>query len=219
MMKSWWDIGEWAGVQGEDLAMHLITCPFCMEKGNFSIAFTEAKKNPNSSKRLNFTTLKCGNCAGFVMVLWAHGEFDTSHHAFKVLPWPLQVDKWPKDWPDDVGRYWLQARSNLIAENWDAAALMARSALQVSLRAQNAQGRTLKDEIDDLSAKGTLPQIMREWAHEVRVLGNDSAHPKPGQAPTESKDAKDIVEFLEFFLKYSYSLPELIKQYRNRKTP
>lgn len=218
-MKSWWDLGEWVGVQGKDLATRLITCPFCLEKGNFSVAFTEAKKKPNSSKRLNFTTLKCENCAGFVMVLWAHGEFDNSHHDFKVLPWPLQVDTWPKNWPDDVGRYWLQARRNLISENWDAAALMARSALQVSLRVQSAQGRTLKDEIDDLAGKGVLPKIMAEWAHEVRELGNDSAHPKPGQAPTDPKDAKDIVEFLEFFLEYSYSLPERIEKYRARKAP
>ncbi len=76
----------------------------------------------------------------------------------------------------------------MISENWDAAALMARSALQISIRIQNAQGRTLKDEIDDLAGKGVLPKIMVEWALEVRELGNDSAHPKPGQAPTDSKD-------------------------------
>lgn len=96
---------------------------------------------------------------------------------------------------------------------------MARSALQVSLRAQSAQGRTLKDEINDLASKSVLPSVMAEWAHEVRELGNDSAHPKPGQAPTDQKDAKDIVKFLEFFLEYTYSLPERIKKYRARKTP
>jgi len=31
---------------------------------------------------------------------------------------------------------------------------------------------------------------MKEWSHEVRVLGNESAHPKPGAPPTTEEDVK-----------------------------
>jgi hypothetical protein len=101
--------------------------------------------------------------------------------------------------------------------NWDAAAVMARSALQLALRAHGAEGANLKQEIDDLASKGLLPPIMKDWAHTVRDLGNDSAHPKVDQAPTNAKDASDIVGFLDFMLEYLYTLPKRISEYRGRK--
>lgn len=214
-MDSWWNLGEWSGYRGSDLAHFQITCPFCGERGNFAVEFSAQKKKPNGHKVLNFDTLKCGSCASFVQVVWS-GAHDM--HDFRVQPWPLKISKAPDHWPEAIGRYWLQAKRSLKDENWDAAAVMARSALQLSLREQGATGRTLYDEIDDLANKGTLPSIMKEWAHEVRGLGNDSAHPVVDQAPTDPRDARDIMQFLDYFLEYSYSLPKRINDYRARRS-
>ncbi len=215
-MNSWWDLGEWSGYDGDQLTVYRITCPFCMEQGNFTTAFHAEKKQPNGSKILNFDTLKCGNCASFVQVFWSGGS---GAHDYRVMPWPLRIDKYPDYWPEAIGRYWLQARRSLTDKNWDAAAVMARSALQLALREKEAKGNNLKEEIDDLSSKGILPPIMKEWAHNVRELGNDSAHPKPNQPATDPKDSKDIVQFLDYFLEYLYSLPKRIKDYRERNKP
>ena len=95
------------------------------------------------------------------------------------LPFPLDARNYPEEWPDEIGRYWLQARRNILSENWDAAAVMARSALQLALRNKNASGNSLKQEIDDLAEKGILAPIMKEWAEQIRLLGNESAHPDP----------------------------------------
>src|SRR3990172_7568937 len=151
-MATWWDLGEWSGHHGDKLAIYQITCPFCMEKGNFSVDFDVEKKKPNGHKVLHFSTLKCGNCAGYVMVLWSacsHGGREGMHD-YRVLPWSQRIDNAPEIWPADVGRYWLQAHRCLKDENWDAAAVMARSSLQLAIRGQGAQGRNLKQEIDDL---------------------------------------------------------------------
>lgn len=215
MPNSWWDLGEGSGFQGEKLALYKITCPFCMEDGKFSTEYHAEKKKPNGRKVLNFDTLRCGNCAGVVLVMWSASEFG-GLHGFRVLPWPLTWSKSPEHWPSTVGRFWLQAHRNLKDENWDAAAVMARSALQAALRDQKATGPTLKAEIEDLAAKGLLPPIIREWSHHVRELGNESAHPKPDQAATERSDARDIVQFLDFLLEYLYDLPQRIKEYRDR---
>jgi hypothetical protein len=64
-MDSWWQLGESYGQLGEKIAQYQIICPFCMERGNFKIAFHAEKKKPNSDKKLNFDTLECGNCAGY----------------------------------------------------------------------------------------------------------------------------------------------------------
>ncbi len=58
---------------------------------------------------------------------------------------------------------------------------------------------------------------MKDWAHVVRELGNDSAHPQPSDKPTSSKDAADIVGFLDFLLEYLYGLPKRIAEYRGRQ--
>lgn len=213
-MDSWWQIGESSGQHGTGLALYRITCPFCMEQGNFSTEFHVAKKQPNGRKALNFDTLKCGNCAAYVQVFWSAGN---ALHDFRVQPWPLKYERAPEQYPQDVGRYWLQAKKNLSDHNWDAAAVMARSALQLALRSHEAKGANLKQEIDDLAGKGLLPSVMREWSHNVRELGNDSAHPDPEQPPTCPKDASDIVGFLDFLLEYLYTLPKRIAEYRARK--
>ncbi|MBT9137327.1 MAG: hypothetical protein DDT34_02417 [Firmicutes bacterium] len=213
-MDSWWGLGDGSGFSGGKLALYKITCPFCMESGNFSTEFHAEKKQPNGSKVLNFDTLKCGSCASFVQVVWS-GDRDI--HDFKVQPWPLKYEKAPDHFPEDVGRYWLQAKKSLVDRNYDAAAVMTRSAIQLALRAHKAIGSNLKQEIDDLASKGMLPPLMQEWAHNVRELGNDSAHPKPDQTPTTPKDATDIGKFMDFLFEYLYGLPKRIKDFRDRK--
>lgn len=213
-MDSWWDMGEWSGYRGSELQLFEITCPFCNERGNFKKVFEVKKAKPNSQKALHFDTLQCGSCASYVQVLWSNSA---SMHDFRVQPWPLKIDKAPEHWPEVIGRYWLQAKRSIKDENWDAATVMARSALQVSLRMQDAKGRNLYDEINDLATKGSLPPLMKEWAHEVREIGNDSAHPVPGQPATQPSDAREIVKFLDFFLEYTYNLPKRIKEYRERE--
>lgn len=219
-MASWWDLGEWSGHHGNTLALHQITCPFCMERGNFSVAFDAEKKKPDGSKVLHFSTLQCGNCIGYVMVLWSATSSCGvgGMHDYRVLPWAQRIEKAPPEWQSDVGRYWLQAHRSLQDENWDAAAVMARSSLQIALRDQGATGNNLKQEIDDLGNKGLIPPVMRDWSHEVRELGNYSAHPTPEQAPTSPQDAKDIVQFTDYLLEYLYTIPHRIAEYRARKS-
>jgi len=219
---SWWDLGEHSGFMGDKLELFRITCPFCLEKGNFEFEHKAEKKKANSSKILHFDTLRCNNCTGYTMVLWSSAEHmigRNSLYDFKVLPWPLKIDVGvvPEHWSKTVGRFWVQAHRNLSDENWDAAAIMARSALQALLREKGASGSSLMQEINDLASKGILPPIIKEWSHEVRELGNISAHPIPDQAPTNEKDAIDIVRFLDFILEYLYDLPDKIQKYRQRR--
>jgi len=64
-MNSWWSLGEHSGYDGNELALYRITCPFCMERGNFELVFRESKKKPNGDKELYFDTYKCGSCSSF----------------------------------------------------------------------------------------------------------------------------------------------------------
>lgn len=220
MLKSWWELGEWAGQRGKDLAIYQIECPFCSEKGNFGTEHHAEKKKPNSNKKLNFDTLKCGNCSNYVLVFWSASQYGIGKdflHDYRYLPYPLTLSEAPEFWPKDVQRYWIQANRNLKDENWDAATAMARSALQLALRNKNAKGGSLKKEIEDLASQGVLPPLMKDWSDNVRELGNDAVHPKPNQNATSPEDATDIVRFLDFLLEYLYTLPKQISDFRKRK--
>lgn len=218
-MKSWWSLGEGIGQLGVGLALYQIECPFCNEKGNFKIAYHAEKKKPNSSKKINFDTYQCGSCAGYVQVLWSASEFSGSRglHSFRVQPWPVGKPEPSEKWPKTIGRFWVQAHENETNENWDAATVMARSALQAALRNQQAEGGNLKEEIDDLLQKGILPKIMKEWSDEIRLLGNESAHPNDSSQPPSEKDVRDVINFLDYLLMYLFDLPSQIQEFRERK--
>ena len=195
-MDSWWELGEGMGQRGNELEVWRLTCPFCYEKGNFSLAFHEVKKKPNSSKRLNFDVYQCRNCMGFLHVFWSAGEFSFSGHGlynFHVLPWPLKAKPEPSEnWPEGMKRFWIQAHDSLTNENWDAANLMARSALQFVVREKEAIDGKLFAQINDLATKGVLHPLMKDWAHEVRLLANESAHPEaPVPTDVDPQDVRD----------------------------
>jgi len=222
-MDSWWGLGEGSGYDGDTVQLWRITCAFCGEKGNFTLAFHEEKKNPASNKRLNFDVYKCVNCAGFVHVFWSACErgFGRGLFDFKVLPWPLSTKPEPsQDWPEGMKRFWIQAHDSLANENWDAANVMARSAVQFVVRDKKAVDANLKAQIEDLAAKGVLHPLMKDWADEVRLLANESAHPQvPIPLEVTPQDARDIVNFLDLLLFYLYDLPTQIENFRKRKNP
>jgi hypothetical protein len=58
----------------------------------------------------------------------------------KVFPWPLSGKPEPSpNWPEGMTRFWIQAHDSLGNENWDAANVMARSALQFVARERGAE--------------------------------------------------------------------------------
>jgi hypothetical protein len=218
---SWWDLGEWHGYAGDELPTYQIACAFCGEKGNFkTVQHLERKKSGGIPKVLNYDTLQCGQCGNYMFAFWSassHGHGSGAMHDHHVLPWYRSTTDYPKHWPPDVGRYWVEARRSIEGKNWTAAGLMARSAIQLVARSHEAEGKNLKEEIDDLAAKGLLPPITKEWAHEVRLLANEGTHPKPGTTGTDEKDAKDVVEFLSFLMTVMYNLPKQIEDYPEEK--
>jgi len=220
-MSSWWTLGEHSGQWGKSLATYQIECAFCGESGNYAVEHHAEKKKPNGHKVLNFDTLKCGNCGGYVLVMWSASEHGPQQglHDYVRVPWPKGVGDGSENWPDTVKRMWRQAHDSLNNENYDAAAVMARSALQAVMRSQKAKGKDLYGEIEDLAAKGIIPTIIKDWAHEVRQLAKPAAHPDEDEDETSSEDAEDIVKFLDYLLEYTYDVPARIKKYRARRNP
>jgi|TARA_R110001606_G_scaffold323079_1_gene469910 hypothetical protein len=191
-------------------------CAYCGAAHGYEIEHSVEKTRADGKRTLLFQTLKCGNCSNFTLMIRNAGG-SGSLLDYRRIPYSNKVGKHPESWPDDVGRYWQQSRKAIQTESWDGAAMLIRSCLQLSLRHADAQGKTLRDEIEDLVKKGTLPPLMKEWSTEVRLLGNESTHPTPGAEETSSADVKTAMKFLEFLLRYLFSLPAEIDEFRTNK--
>lgn len=213
---SWWGLGEGRGYP-HGLPTYRIACAFCGVKDNFETVQRVTRNKPgDADKLLNYDTVKCGECGNLMFIFWSTGSSGlTEYH---TLPWHRSTSDHPAHWPADVGRYWIEAKRSIEGKNWTAAALMARSAVQLVVRAHGAKGKNLKDEIDDLATKGLLIPMIRDWSHEVRELANEGTHPQPGTTGTPERDARDAVQFLTFLMEVLYDLPHSIKQFRERKS-
>ena len=55
---------------------------------------------------------------------------------------------------------------------------------------------------------------MKEWGHEVRLVGNDAAHPKKPEKDTvvTKEDAEEILQLLEQFTQTLYVAPAIAEE-------
>jgi hypothetical protein len=88
-------------------------------------------------------------------------------------------------------------------EAYKATVTMCRRAIQASCLEKKADKQK-----KELAAKGVITQPLREFAHEVRLEGNDGAHPDTdGLENVTQKDADDIIEFTHEYLHHVYVMP------------
>ena len=102
-----------------------------------------------------------------------------------------------------------------------ACATMARGAIQATCLLKGAnEGKKLYEQIAQLASKGLITTELRDWATEVRHLGNDGAHPpKDFDKDTISEeDASDSLELAEQFLEVIFVTPALAAERKRKRT-
>jgi hypothetical protein len=96
-----------------------------------------------------------------------------------------------------------------------AAAVMARRALQsICLDKGAKEDDSLEKQIDWLFTQSVITKDLKEWAHEVRLVGNDAAHPKKPEndQPISKEDAEDILQLLDQFCQVLYVAPAIAEE-------
>ncbi len=133
---------------------------------------------------------------------------DLGFYVSETWPKPPEVEV-PPSLPDIVSRAFRQAEQNrLMPDCEEAAATMYRRALDLALKEAFPEERgTLDQKLRKLIADHRLPQAVGDWAHEVRLIGNDGAHDAAGVAESDLLDAR---AFIDTVLKYLFTLPAQI---------
>ena len=86
----------------------------------------------------------------------------------------------PAHIPDDLGSFFFQAADNLKRQNWDASGAMSRKVVDVStqqlLQHDAKKFGSIQARIDEVENRSLITDDLREWAHQIRLGGNEAAH-------------------------------------------
>jgi hypothetical protein len=109
-----------------------------------------------------------------------------------------------------------EAWSCLYGGDLRAAVIMGRAAIQRAVRKLDASGAGLKAEINDLENRRVITSHLKEWAHEVRIAGDDAAHPDEMGEITQG-EAEDSLRFMDAFLEHAIALPAAREEMKARR--
>ncbi len=162
----------------------------------------------------------CPGChRAVIAVLTSDTDPDFVNHNGNALRAHLSVEKYivfpvvssvdtPEHVPLELHRFYEQAFDSLQRGNWDAAGMMFRRTLEAAVKELHPDGKgNLYTRIENLPDEIGVTNAMKEWAHQVRDIGNEAAHEEP---ETEA-DAKVIYNFTNMFLRYAFTMPGMME--------
>lgn len=131
-----------------------------------------------------------------------------------LFPAPPSIDA-PENIPAGVEKAFKQAAGSRRAGHYDAAAAMYRKAMELALKGLSPEIEAWKIEkrIDKMAAEGLITNDLKDWAHELRLDGNDAVH--------EDEMTREVIDQMHslctFLLTYLFTLPEQVNAARARR--
>lgn len=187
-----------------------IYCPSC--KKYTAIITRVGYKWPKDSNT-RYEIAECNSCDFFVLVKRHRNSIQ------KIYPAPLPKSLHKKT-PEFVERDLEEAYLCFSVGAFRATGVLARRALQLCCLEKGAPDKKLRDQIDWLLNQQIITKEIKEWAHEVRLTGNDAAHPLKNLVKDENitkDDAEDILSLLEQFINVLYIAPALAEERKQKR--
>lgn len=198
-------------------------CPHCLvELGAFTARCISLRKPDLKITLIFFQCEVCGqglvheyNVSLAVAQEWMKGRSGSIGGKFLEQYPHASADDAPANTPDTAKAAFLDGLYNLQRKKFNPAVAMFRRTLELSVRIidqEAPKGTTLIKRIERLPADFITP-AMKDWAHMVRLGGNDALH---DPEDFSEKDAEDLRVFTDLFLTYAFTLPAMLA---NRKEP
>ena len=86
-----------------------------------------------------------------------------------------------------------------------------RAVAENAVKELGGKGKDMHARIEDLKSKAIVNGVLADWAHNVRLGGNEALHELEGTA----EEAAELVEFTKLFLQYTFEFPARIREARN----
>jgi len=159
----------------------------------------------------------CGRCSQPFLIrqslFGVPAEFETITDEKILYP---SEKKLPLDGvPNTIKSAYDQAARSFSASLFEPCVLMCRKCLEATCRNLGAKGRDLNFKLQSLFDGGHIDSRLLNWAHEIRLIGNEAAH-DPDTKVTKH-DARDVLDFTEAILIYVFSLTSRFEAFRARR--
>lgn len=202
-----------------------LICPHCKVQSRF----IDIGKSVFVHKKGVWSILRCAGhtCNGPVLAIyeWTGGYLEepggVGIPTLKSMPaktYPEMVPTVHESIPKDVAEDYKESLICYNAGAWKATVVLCRRAVQSSVVERGADvNNELWRQIDELASKEVITNDIKDWAHQIRYLGNDGAHPYDRGLLTKvtKDDANEVLKFMDSYLKYVYEMPfEVAKRRR-----
>ena len=168
---------------------------------------------PEEKKLVQLETLKCQNCFGLISVVPTKGKVRD-----EIATFPLAIPSANTAVPAPLAEDYIEGVECLSIGKNKAAACMFRRSLQQVMLEKQAKGNRLVDQIRSLAQVGTIPQEIADWADEIRLWGNEGAHPSNDGLDTISNDeALELKDFVERLFEWVYIMPDKVAQSKSAR--
>lgn len=202
------------------MALLVTDCPHCGTKHvGFSIKFSN--QWPKDVHRYNVF----GSCPGChkpfcAVVATTHAGDDPkgtegdvgSLQRFSVRSFfPVRPpSKSPEHVPPIAAKAFIEGADNLLDGRYTSAVAMFRRSLDVATQqySDEVTAWKLEKRIDKFAAEGLITKDLKEWAHKIRLDGNEAVH---GLDEPTKDAAQELQLFTELILTYLFTLPAKVK--------
>lgn len=207
------------------MAIFSLKCPYC---GTDNTAFiVQDFICHKESQKIATLFATCNKCNGGVVT----DSISNASETFKVLigvdgdlqhiaetrffnigewlPKPKAIDI-PQHLPIDVAKSFNEG-CKVIGISNDGACSMFRKSIDIATKdlSKDSDGMPWKLEkrIEKLSSDGKITKDIAEWAHQIRIDGNDALH----ENNATKEDAEALRDLTKYVLTYLYTLPEQVR--------
>lgn len=201
-------------------------CPYC---GTQNVAFTHYGTSTGYRDDSFNMMFNCNHCQrAVVLYVETHDgqpprdvSIDSRiyQHNFASMDIQPHIEpiEAPYHCPNNVSESFIKAEQTLRLNFFDTAAIMARKALELAIKdiSPDSERVALFNRIEKLSSEGKITPALKEWAQQIRDVGNDAAHETD---EVTKQEAEQTVSFVKYFLIYIYTLPKQVEIARSGVT-
>lgn len=198
-------------------------CPHCEAKTHLVLIHNEHHIAGNGDQ-YNYVTFRCKPCKKLSVRVYHSSQNPYSREQnLSMERWVSRFpsgdtapnEKFTAHVPAEVLEDYVEGLICLAAGADKAAVGMFRRAMQNAMIDLGADQKL--DLIGQIKAVGKLTDDIKDWAHNVRIFGNWSAHPQTDLLKDITPElAHEVKELLEEFMNYVYVMPGKIAAARKR---
>ena len=176
----------------------------------------EVKVPDDPMEDFKYSFLKCPRCSLPIIVL------QDRVFGINTIQWSNPTQIYPKapyrinpEIPMPLRKSLDEAIGCLNSKAYTASTIMCRRILDGFCQLKNIKKSNLKKSINELHKQEIISDHLLEWAHELRLIGNEAA--QNIEIEFTRVDASDSLEFTIAILDYTYSYKEKFEKFKSRK--